>query len=82
MIYVALHWSVVAEKCLWSRLHNNTLNIETKLTPEEMWNKTKGTGSALVNAHVFDSLVFPFNIRSQDGKNYQDGSLDCNRDSM
>ena len=74
MIHAALRWPEVAEKRLWPlafqhaiHLHNNTPNIETGLKPEELWTKTKGTGSALVNAHVWGSPVYVLDPRSQDG---------------
>ena len=71
MIHASLRWPKVSEKCIWPlafhcaiQLHNNTLNIKTGLTPEELLIKNKDTGSALINDHVLCSPLYILDPRS------------------
>ena len=74
MINAALRWPEVAEKKLWPlafqhaiHVHNNTPNVQTGLTPEELWTKSKGTNSAVRNAHTWGCPVYILDPRAQDG---------------
>ena len=73
MIHTALHWPEASEKELWplamqhaAFLHNNTPKLESGLSPEELWTKTKSSHSALLNAHTWGAPVYVLDPCLQD----------------
>jgi hypothetical protein len=74
MIYAALRWPEHNERDLWPlalshavSLHNDIPSQATRLTPNEVWSRSKSSFSALVNAHPWGCPVYVLRPRLQDG---------------
>ena len=75
MIHAALRWPSENDKELWPlalshavHLHNSIPSMRSKLSPNEIWSRSTGTLSALVNAHPWGCPVYVLDPRLQDGK--------------
>jgi hypothetical protein len=74
MIHSALRWPEHNERDLWplafshaAHLHNETPHMLTRLSPNEIWSRSKSTHSALINAHPWGCPVYVLQPRLQDG---------------
>ena len=75
MIHAALRWPSMSDCALWPLalahavyLHNHTPDSDTKLSPEEIWCKTKSPHTDLARMHVWGCPAYVLDPRSQDGK--------------
>lgn len=75
MIHASLRWPQHTNKELWSmemshavHLHNHIPRQDTKLSPSEIWGKTKSSHSALKNAHPWGCPVYVLDPKMQDGQ--------------
>ena len=75
MIHAALRWPSENDKELWPlalshavHLHNLIPAMRSKLSPNEIWSRSTGTLSNLVNAHPWGCPVYVLDPRLQDGK--------------
>jgi hypothetical protein len=74
MIFAALRWPEHNDRDLWPlalshavHLHNELPSQASRLTPHEVWSKSKSSFSALVNAHPWGCPVYVLQPRLQDG---------------
>ena len=74
MIFAALRWPEHNDRDLWPlalshavHLHNELPSSTSRLTPHEVWTKSKSSFSALVNAHPWGCPVYVLQPRLQDG---------------
>lgn len=74
MIHAAILWPEIQDNKLWPlalqhavHLHNATPSMTTKLSPDEIWSKSRSTHSVLVNAHTWGCPVYVLHPRLQDG---------------
>jgi hypothetical protein len=74
MIHAALRWPEHSERDLWplalshaAHLHNETPHMILRLSPSEIWSRSKSSHSALANAHPWGCPVYVLQPRLQDG---------------
>jgi hypothetical protein len=74
MIYAALRWPEHNQRDLWPlalshavSLHNELPTQSSRLTPHEVWSRSKSSFSAVVNAHPWGCPVYVLQPRLQDG---------------
>jgi hypothetical protein len=74
MIYAALRWPEHNHRDLWPlalshavSLHNELPSQASRLTPHEVWSRSKSSFSPLVNAHPWGCPVYVLQPRLQDG---------------
>ncbi len=74
MIHSALRWPEHNERDLWPlalshavHLHNETPSMLSRLSPNEIWSRSKSSHSALINAHPWGCPVYVLQPRLQDG---------------
>jgi hypothetical protein len=74
MIYAALRWPEHNQRDLWPlalshavHLHNELPSQSSRLTPHEVWSRSKSSFSALVNAHPWGCPVYVLQPKLQDG---------------
>ena len=75
MIHTALRWNDHNKKDLWPlalsyavHLHNEISLMETCLTPNELWSRSKSSYIAVVQAHLWECPVYVLQLRLQDGE--------------
>jgi hypothetical protein len=75
MIYSSLRWPEHSHRDLWPlalshavHLHNEIPSQGSRLTPHEIWARSKSSFSALVNAHPWGCPVYVLQPRLQDGR--------------
>ena len=74
MIYAALCWPEHNERDLYPlalthtvHLHNELPSMDSRLTPNEVWSRSKSSYSALVSAHPWGCPVYVPHPRFRDG---------------
>jgi hypothetical protein len=74
MIHAALRWPEHNERDLWPlalshavHLHNETPHMLSRLSPTELWSRSKSSHSALINTHPWGYPVYVLQPRLQDG---------------
>ena len=65
MLHAALQWPEEANKKLWPQalqhaifLHNNTLQMDSDLSPKEIWTKSKSEYHYLTHVHPWGCPVY------------------------
>ena len=74
MLHIALQWPEEADKKLWPQalqhaifLHNNILQIDSSLSLEELWTKSKSEYHYLNHVHLWGCPVYVLDPKIQDG---------------
>ena len=75
MIHSALRWPEVSDRELWPlalshavHLYNHTPRQDKKMSPEELWSRTKSSHSILINAQPWGCPTYILDPSLQDGK--------------
>ena len=75
MLHLATHWPQQANLKFWPQaidystwVFNRLPNVDTGLTPNEIWSSVRNTGNELARAHVFGCPVYVLDPALQDGK--------------
>ncbi len=75
MLHLATHWHQQANLKFWPQAidystwaFNRLPNVDTGLTPNEIWSSVRNTGNEFARAHVFDCPVYVLDPTLQDGK--------------
>jgi hypothetical protein len=75
MLHAAIHWPEARDEQLWPlavdyslQLWNNTPKEGVGLSPEELFSRSKGDGSSMLNSHVWGCPTYVLDPKLQDGK--------------
>jgi hypothetical protein len=75
MIYLALRWPEHNERDMWPlalshavHLHNKLPSMTSRLTPHEIWSRSKSSYIALLNSHPWGCPVYVLQPQLQDGR--------------
>ncbi len=75
MLHLANHWPQYASVKYWPQainyaiwVFNNLLNMESGITPNELWLRSKSRNNILACVHVFSCPVYVLDAALQDGK--------------
>ena len=75
MLHLATHWPQQANLRFWPQaidysawVFNRLPNVDTGLTPNEIWSSVHNSGNELAHAHVFCCPVYVLDPALQDGK--------------
>jgi hypothetical protein len=75
MLHAAIHWPEARDEQLWPlavdyslHLWNNTPKEGVGLSPEELFSRSKGDGSSMLNSHVWGCPTYVLDPKLQDGK--------------
>jgi hypothetical protein len=75
MLHAAIHWPDARDEQLWPLavdyslyLWNNTPKEGVGLSPEELFSRSKGDGTEMLNSHVWGCPTYVLDPKLQDGK--------------
>ena len=75
MLHLANHWPQYASAKYWPQaidyavwVFNNLPNMESGITPNELWSRSKSHDNILTRAHVFGCPVYVLDTKLQDRK--------------
>jgi hypothetical protein len=75
MLHLATHWPQFASPKYWPQainyavwVFNRLPNIETGISPNEVWSSVRSPSSELLQTHVFGCPVYVLDVSLQDGK--------------
>ncbi len=75
MLHLATHWPQQANLSFWPQaidystwVFNRLPNVDTGITPNEIWSSVRNSGHELARAHVFGCPVYVLDPALQDGK--------------
>jgi hypothetical protein len=75
MLHLATHWPQQARSKFWPQainystwVFNRLPNVESGLTPNELWSSVQNTGNKLAHTHVFGCPVYVLDATIQDGR--------------
>jgi hypothetical protein len=75
MLHLATHWPQQACSKFWLQaidystwVFNRLPNVESGLTPNEIWSSVQNTGNKLARTHVFGCPVYVLDVTIQDSR--------------